>query len=170
MGKIPTQLAYNGNGDVIAWGAGCQAFPRIECLFKINFPKRNTIGTDQRNVEKLIADYLHHFCNYVLEEVVKEEKTPRDTIDAEWHLTTPGSWDQVTQRDFTVLASRVLLNLLPNCKIIVELNEALASCEFLIDKLKFPDDAWLITCDIGGATIDTALAITPKWGSVSNST
>jgi hypothetical protein len=39
------------------------------------------------------------------------------------------------------------------------LSEAQASCEYLTHTLKPANGAWVITCDIGGATTDIALAV-----------
>jgi hypothetical protein len=48
---------------------------------------------------------------------------------------------------------------LPNSRIIVKLTEAEASCEYLVNNLDLADGEWAITCDIGGATVDVALAV-----------
>jgi hypothetical protein len=159
IGKIPTELAYGENAEVVAWGMACKNFADIYDCFKTNFASRKPIISREIEVNKLISDYLYHFCSYVLEEVVREENATHEELAVEWHFTTPGSWNQSIQRDFKMLASKVLHNILPGCKVIVELSEALTSCEFLINELKFPEGTWIISCDIGGATIDTALAI-----------
>jgi hypothetical protein len=40
-----------------------------------------------------------------------------------------------------MLVSKVLLELSPGCKIVVDLNEAVTSCEFLMNEIRFPDGA-----------------------------
>ncbi|EPE26024.1 hypothetical protein GLAREA_01936 [Glarea lozoyensis ATCC 20868] len=158
IGKIPTRLAYEEDGKVIAFGDGCKSGQRIQELFKGEFSTTRTDSTRLVEVCKLISDYLHHFCNHVLEEIENVENTTREILDVEWHLTTPGSWTEPIQRNFRVLASRVLQGLLPRSKVIVEQTEATTSCEYLRNQFVF-DSAWVITCDIGGATMDTALMI-----------
>ena len=158
VGKVPTQLIYGDDGQVVAFGTGCRDQDNTEKNFKICFPKTdlNEANTGTPSINKLITDYFHHFCDHVLDEIVKRENTTRESLEVEWHLTTP-AWRTNTRLDFKMLVSKVLLELLPSCKIVVEVTEALTSCEFLMKEIKFPDGAWIITCDIGGATIDTAL-------------
>lgn len=45
---------------------------------------------------------------------------------------------------------------------VVDLLESAASCEFFVDHLQVPAGRWGITCDIGGATMDTAMCVTQE--------
>ncbi len=45
--------------------------------------------------------------------------------------------------------------------VLADIEEALASCEFLVAHLPITEGTWAITCDVGGSTIDTALCL-PK--------
>ena len=58
-----------------------------------------------------------------------------------------------------MVADKVLTNLCPDSTVFVELTESVASCEFLVDHLSLEPGNWVLSCDIGGATCDTALAI-----------
>jgi len=53
-----------------------------------------------------------------------------------------------------------LVALLPDSTVQVDLSESRASCEFLVDDLQLDAGIWAVTCDIGGATIDTAVCVT----------
>lgn len=58
-----------------------------------------------------------------------------------------------------MVADNALTNLLPGSKVFLDLTESVASCEFLVDHLGLKPNTWALTCDIGGVTCDTALAI-----------
>ena len=62
--------------------------------------------------------------------------------------------------DFQGFAHSVVVDLLPDSVVFVDISESLASCEFLVDHLQLEAGVWAITCDIGGATIDTAICLT----------
>jgi hypothetical protein len=131
IGKMPTRLVYGEDGKVNSFGAGCKSGQTIQELFKGELSSPRTDDTRLIDVCKLISDYHHHFCNHVLEEIENVENTTRDTLAVEWHLTTPGSWTHPIQRNFRVLASRVLQGLLSRSMVIVEQTEATTSCEYL---------------------------------------
>lgn len=58
-----------------------------------------------------------------------------------------------------MLAEKVISDLLPGSEVDTNFTESAASCEFLVDKFQWPESTLAITCDIGGATCDIALAI-----------
>lgn len=110
-------------------------------------------------VDKWVSDYLHHFCCNVLDEVLQEEHIAKELLNAKWYLTTPGCWSDSDRRDFKMLAEKIISDLLPGSKVDTDITESQASCEFLVSRLKLAVGTWAITCDIGGATCDTALAV-----------
>ncbi|EPE35206.1 hypothetical protein GLAREA_10903 [Glarea lozoyensis ATCC 20868] len=156
VGKIPTLIRYGERNEVVSWGTGAEKSQvAVEHSFKLRFSRPNT----RSNASKHCSDYLYHFCDHVVREIIKKEDTIREKLKAEWHFTTPGIWDVSTTNDFRVLVSEVVHKLLPNCTVVVELTEALASHLFLKNRFQLDTAGWVITCDIGGATIDTAGSI-----------
>ena len=66
------------------------------------------------------------------------------------------------RRSFKMLAWTAISRLLPNPEVVVEVSEAVASSEFLINHLQLQEGTWAITCDVGGATIDIAFTTVQK--------
>ncbi|RDL35946.1 uncharacterized protein BP5553_06558 [Venustampulla echinocandica] len=157
LDKVPTQLSYGNTNEVVPWGSACQTNHGIKKLFKGSFAFSQDSRTSELS-KKWISDYLHQFCSHILDEVLIREGFTREQLNAKWCLTMPGCWSDHTQLDFKMHAGNVLRRILPECEVIADVTESLASCEFLAQSFRFPRGTWAITCDIGGATCDTALA------------
>jgi hypothetical protein len=123
--------------------------------FKLSFSRPQS----RTSASRYCSDYLYHFCDHILTEITKKEDTAREKLKAEWHFTTPGLWDVPTSNDFRMLASEVVHKLLPKCTVVVELTEALTSHLFLKKRFQLNTAGLVVTCDIGGATIDTAVSV-----------
>jgi hypothetical protein len=138
--------------------------PTFERHFKSLFPE-HLYGLANKSynpkiAKTLISDYLRHFSEDLLQLFLSQEGITKEELKGTWYLTTPGCWSLRAQRDFQELAHRVLVSLLPGSTVHVDLSEARASCEFLIDHLQLGTGIWAVTCDIGGATMDTAVCVT----------
>lgn len=68
--------------------------------------------------------------------------------------------------NFRDLALGVLIDLLPASMVDVKLSESRASCEFLVRHLKLNAAQWVVACDVGGSTLNTALCVTKEHGGV----
>lgn len=127
--------------------------------FKADFAESGNTPTKLYGTDKLISDYLDHFGRSIINSVVQSEKTTCESLKARWYLTTPGCWLDSKRADFQLLANRVFTNILPGSEVFADINESLASCEYLVKHLPLAVNTWAITCDIGGATCDSALAV-----------
>ncbi|KAF8855184.1 hypothetical protein BDZ45DRAFT_692771 [Acephala macrosclerotiorum] len=166
-GKIPTKLAYGQDGRVTSWGSGCGAEHRVKSHFKTFFGEdlrshehhSTSRPASEHELEKWIADYLRCLGKSLLDHVCQVGPLSKDGLNARWYLTVPGCWSDSTRLDFQMLADQVFQELLPGSSVTANLTEAQASCEFLVDCLQPRPGTWAITCDIGGATCDTALGV-----------
>lgn len=113
-----------------------------------------------------ISDYLDRYCRSILDHIVQIENATTEGLDATWYLTTPGCWSKPIQAEFRMLAEDALKGVVPGSKVFADITESEASSEFLADHLQLQHGTWAITCDIGGATCDTALAIVEHLGDV----
>lgn len=149
---------YGETGEVMAWGHDCGKQVNIKKKFKAHFRDKSTADASEEFI-KWTCDYLRCFGSFMLDEVLQKEGLVREQIDGEWHLTTPGCWSDPVRRNFEETAREGLGPLLLGGKVIANTSESLTSCEFLVNTLHLPDQTWVVTCDIGGSTCDTALAI-----------
>lgn len=153
--KIPTTICYDQEGKVLKTGEPFIGEIPMTNNFKTCFLERTV--NSLTDTEKHISNYLFYFFNDVLSRFQQEEGLAKRQVKATWYLTVPGCWSEKDKRDFQDLAQQVSENVLPASVALVDLTESRASCEFLVQHLKLDIGIWAITCDIGGATIDTAL-------------
>ena len=167
--KTPTQLLYGVNGELLAWGLDCKNDKEAKRCFKSAYATTKSAASKGRDgnahsgalkeLKKWVSDYLACYCGSIVGHITQNEHTTLKDLNVTWYLTTPGCWSELLRADFRLLVDDVLGTVLPGSKVSIDLSESEASCEFLADYLQLPPGTWAITCDIGGATCDTALAI-----------
>jgi len=158
-------MCYDSIGNALKFGERFIDSDTQTTHFKSRFPTRNsTPGTAQpsKTIGQLISDYLRYFCGELLHQFLRKEGITKQQLSLTWYFTTPGCWSKRVQLDFQGFAHSVVVDLLPDSVAFVDISESLASCEFLVDHLQLEAGIWAITCDIGGATIDTAICLTQK--------
>jgi hypothetical protein len=128
--KIPTRIKYGDENEVVSWGSPLQDDLSCETEFKAKFAN---LGNPEARTKaiKSYKDFLHHFCDYLIQDIVQREKIARQEPKTEWFITYPALWDEPIKNDFRMLVSDVLRKLLPGCKVFLDLTEALASYQFL---------------------------------------
>ncbi|TAQ84388.1 hypothetical protein B7494_g7284 [Chlorociboria aeruginascens] len=169
IGKIPTTIIYDQHGG---YKIGERDSDNINIYhnFKSKFPKHsagssNLVGAEgEYNTSGLISDYLSLFCSQLLQMLLRKENLVKQQLKAIWYLTTTGCWSESDRLDFQGLAQRVLDILLPGSEVLADITESLTSCEFLVNHLRMEAGNWVIACDIGGCTFDTAVCVTKMVG------
>lgn len=181
--KIPTILCYDENhsSSLIAWGEKCQRYPLHTAKehFKAfigdtNFEEiaRTFPGgpSSQRELHGWVKDYLIEFCTHVIDTIKTRMKTVI-TADVKWtwNFTIPEIWQRGNgspKRDFKRLAINAVTSLLPMAHVDLDcqMTEGEASAHFLLasgiasGREEYQIANTVISCDIGGATTDIAVA------------
>ena len=166
--KTPTNLVYGDHGEVLAWGFDSANNDEEKNCFKSAYARRHSAAIDSfshlnsaslEELEKWISDYMNCYCTSIIDYIVRNEDTATKDLNVTWYLTTPGRWTKPIQAEFRMLVDDVLKQVLQSSKVLADFSESEASSEFLANYLQLKESTWAITCDIGGATCDTALAI-----------
>jgi hypothetical protein len=180
--KIATKVAYGpqeNDGPPVAWGENCDALPaaHVKECFKswigaTNFSRTpNTLPGDpesQAELHRWVRDYLHAFCAEVIFAIDNAPNSRPNWRDGSviWNFTVPGSWAKFpVVADFKRLAEEAVTPYFQRnttLRICSESTEASASAQYLLEEASSAKDQryvlgnLVISCDIGGATIDVA--------------
>jgi len=180
--KVPSTLAYNSSGQVIAWGGKVSSsHPITVSHFKLGlqegmsehyaFGKRPEA---QRNsIEKMLSrgawentmlndkeayDHVENFLKEIREYVVTEAlpkdfgKAFLDSVSIRYVLTVPAIWSEKA-KDLTQKAAHRIGILDPDLTMITEPEAAALYCSTLCHEVDLNDGDYFMVCDAGGGTV-----------------
>ncbi|KAH7369540.1 hypothetical protein BKA65DRAFT_544273 [Rhexocercosporidium sp. MPI-PUGE-AT-0058] len=180
--KVPTKLAYDSNGALLAWGQ-CDDIPydNVKECFKsyiaeFAFPEFPGAPTSKQVLFRWVQDYLTALCKQTAIDIDAQNDSWRNG-HITWNFTVPGSWSAHTMvADFRRLAEDAVFSCFVTRNLIqvhTHLTEGEASALCLLNlgtvarDHRFAVGDIVISCDIGGATTDIAISIVSGAGKLS---
>ncbi|KAH9222387.1 hypothetical protein DL95DRAFT_454848 [Leptodontidium sp. 2 PMI_412] len=173
--KIPTMLAYDSNGTLMAWGK-CEGGPYDsfqECfksyIATTTFPDFPGAPTSKQVLFRWVQDYLTAICKQTALEIDAERVDGWRNGFLTWNFTVPGSWAKFpVVADFKRLAENAVFSCLTTTdkiRVHAHLTEGEASAICVLNRSRvaksheFAVGDIVVSCDIGGATTDIAISI-----------